>query len=492
MATWYVRKTGSNSNNGTSSSTAFLTVNYALTTAAISPGDTIYVGAGVYRETLAPTHSGTLGSLISVIADVDGSHTGDAGQVTITAFTTNDTTAPSATTLIAFSTYSYLSFSLFTFILGTGKGVTNTTGVYHTFTDCTFNGLYPVPAPYQDYTFTYTAPAGSALGLTITRCTIIVIQRVPVCITLPETSSGSADYDALTVISNSQIIVLAATANTTYSTGIYVANSGSGTYLGGGVRVYNCFISSYTGMLTTTGLSTNIPCEIHNSVIVADAGLNVGTAITESYNLYFAITAGASGGAGSVYSGRAPLVELGQAIKWAAGTVRPFLAPDGVGSPLLGFGSAGTGGNYPTVDWMNRPRPSGGESASYSVGHLERHDFAIQDTSIYNDAPSSGELVGPGDQFIQVPVNSGSSTISIYLRYDSYGGSTLPSATLLPSGELGIATQTVSCTSAASGAFQQLTFSAISASKAGWVTLQITSYDANGTGTVHFDTLAVA
>ena len=48
---------------------------------------------------------------VAIIGDVDGAKTGDAGQVTLTAYTTSDTAAPSATTELALAATHDLSFS---------------------------------------------------------------------------------------------------------------------------------------------------------------------------------------------------------------------------------------------------------------------------------------------------------------------------------------------------------------------------------------------
>ena len=85
-----------------------------------------------------------------------------------------------------------------------------------------------------------------------------------------------------------------------------------------------------------------------------------------------------------------------------------------------------------------------------------------------------------------------STTIAIQLYQGAgYTGTTYATATLLANGELGITTQTETCTSS-TGTWQQLTFTVQTPSKAGWVTIQVTSYDTSGTGTLNFDTLGVA
>jgi hypothetical protein len=80
-ATRYVRKTGSDSNTGAIPSQAWLTIQKAASTCVA--GDVIYVGAGTYNEFVQPVNDGTAGSPIKYYADIDGSHTGDAGSVII-------------------------------------------------------------------------------------------------------------------------------------------------------------------------------------------------------------------------------------------------------------------------------------------------------------------------------------------------------------------------------------------------------------------------
>ena len=54
---WYVSKSGNNSNAGTSTNAAFLTIQKAAS--VMNAGDTCYILSGTYRETVIPAHSGT-------------------------------------------------------------------------------------------------------------------------------------------------------------------------------------------------------------------------------------------------------------------------------------------------------------------------------------------------------------------------------------------------------------------------------------------------
>lgn len=61
--TWYVATTGNNANNGTSSSTPFLTIQKAAS--VVSPGDTVLVSAGIYSENVDITRPAAQNSRIT-------------------------------------------------------------------------------------------------------------------------------------------------------------------------------------------------------------------------------------------------------------------------------------------------------------------------------------------------------------------------------------------------------------------------------------------
>jgi hypothetical protein len=522
--------------------------NVLVNTNSVAAGDSVYVGATVYRATLASVKSGSSGGgFVAVIGDVDGAQTGDAGQVTVSAYTTSDTTAPSATQLLALGATSYVSFAFFTFIGGsnnTGGMVTNGGGNNWTFTDCVFNQIYPTSSATQGVFNFSAAGTGTALALTLDRCTVVSAQTYAITITLPTSaSSAGGDYDALCVIRNSFIFAIG-----TYAIG--VLSTGSATYHGGGVRVYNSVvIGGSSNAVTCTGptLSTTIPCEVHNSLIItrgtALSANNLGYLI-ESNNLIFAVTTrtNTNVGYGSVANLNAPLVELGQSYKWS-GLTRPFLAPDGALSTLLGFclpipegpiaanqagrsfafplpavgneglrqplmapprgpnwfavqqfvGGVVRGTYSPTAyDWANRPRPAGGGSNNPAVGYLEFHDSAVEDTTTtYSGAPASAKLTGPGDIDLLVPVDAVSNTFSVYVLYDgAYGGQNFPTLTLLSNGEIGVVSQVVAAPGGSYGAWQQVSLSAFTPTAAGFVKIRLTSYDTSGASLVHFDTFA--
>ena len=110
MTTYYVRKSGSDGNNGTSPATAWLTISKALGASGISSGDTAYIGPGVYRESITVDMVSATSETF-VIGDVLGANTGDdPGEVRITNYMTDDTTAPTDQDFIDLHGRDYLTF----------------------------------------------------------------------------------------------------------------------------------------------------------------------------------------------------------------------------------------------------------------------------------------------------------------------------------------------------------------------------------------------
>jgi hypothetical protein len=89
MATYYVASYGSNTNNGTSPSTPWLSLTFALgaasgTNPGMTAGDTLWIAPGVYRETAGVTYNGgngTSGNTINIYGDPTFSRTWTSGSV---------------------------------------------------------------------------------------------------------------------------------------------------------------------------------------------------------------------------------------------------------------------------------------------------------------------------------------------------------------------------------------------------------------------------
>lgn len=109
--TYYVGTGGNDSNNGTTWALRKLTLNGAEDI-PVEAGDTVYVGAGTYRETLTCDVDGSSGSPITYIGDYDGSHTdGTGGVVRITG--SDDDQSAARNNCIAMNGKAYRTFSGF-------------------------------------------------------------------------------------------------------------------------------------------------------------------------------------------------------------------------------------------------------------------------------------------------------------------------------------------------------------------------------------------
>lgn len=506
---------------------AWLTALQGIATAnqPVHAGDSVYFGAGVYRETVAiGAKSGSAGSPINVLSDYDGAVTGDAGEVTLTSYLVDDKHASTNSAVLALGNGSYWNFDHLS-IMGSGVApLSNTQGSHDwTFTDCT------IIVPASTMWSTSSPSTGTPLNITFDRCNLICMVAGAFIVTLP-TAAGTADFDANVLIRN----CWAFCGNGVFMT---VSASGAQPSHGGGVRIVGSTIYASQVIGTNNALvSSVIPCEIHYSVIWASgtgvSAIRLGQ-IVEDNNLFYANTArnNVAIGPGSVSNfSYAPLLDFGQAYK-NTGVARPYLSPSSPASPLLAFGASNTGGSpmafldqrgpglmppgspgwrppglllpsaqeqisafaLPTVDWANRPRPAGTRSNLPTVGYLEYHDSGVQDTVTYDVAPTSLKLVGPSDVDLIVPVDASSCTFSIRCLYDTaYQGSVYPTLSVLANAEIGVTAQTVAAVGGSAGTWQTITLAAFTPTATGWVKVRIASRDAGGLSQVNFDTFAVA
>lgn len=141
MTVRYVGSGGSDASNGTSWVTRKLTLNGVEDTPVVA-GDIIYVGAGTYRELLTVDVSGTNGSPITYVADVDGSHTDSIGGIVRITGSDDDQTATRANCITATSK-DYRTFTGFAFDMTTAALVNLATACGNwIIQDCYVAGLH--------------------------------------------------------------------------------------------------------------------------------------------------------------------------------------------------------------------------------------------------------------------------------------------------------------------------------------------------------------
>lgn len=341
MTTYFVRMTGSDSNNGLTAAAAFLTLGKAAT--IVAAGDTVWVGAGVYRETLTISTSGTNGSPVTWTADVDGAQTGDAGEVRLNPVTPNDFTNVAPNTIVG-GAKAYQTFNKFYFVVGATAGWIGASGASTTnwiFNDCAMAAVKNVSA------IAFTVTVDQSLNWQFNRC-LFFYANTPVALTVPTTNN--ADYDVDVVFQGCVAFSQIAMASLTGSG----ANAGKGY----GIKIYNC--TAFGRLLTAgAGHSTVNPSLCYNSVSLSGATVplsaNAAGMITEDYNCFVGVltnvTQGVHSSALGVYG---PGFHFGQEAIWG-GALRPFMSPT-LDSTYLSFGAQAGG---LAVDVLNRNRPSG-------------------------------------------------------------------------------------------------------------------------------------
>src|SRR3990172_3485038 len=366
MTTYYVRKSGSDGNNGTSPATAWLTISKALGASGISSGDTAYIGPGVYRESITVDMVSATSETF-VIGDVLGANTGDdPGEVRITNYMTDDTTAPTDQDFIDLHGRDYLTFQNIIFSgaypIDTGYTVFRSgeanASINITIKDCVFYIVGNIGYGSQIVKFQSGVP-GVPLNLTIDRCYFFIINGIN-AISILLTKVDSADYDANVLIRNNVFI-----SDTTV---VAVASSGLGSFKGGGIRIYNN--TSINGNIyggVPNDLSTTYPVEIKGNLSIGCNGTETDFTtfpdVVEDYNVFVtdAVTkSGVNSIAGYDYH---PAIHFGQ--ENVLGFRARHYATPTLGSPLIGFGNF-TGS--PSADILNRPRPAGGQATVNAVG----------------------------------------------------------------------------------------------------------------------------
>lgn len=112
MPTYYVGPGGNNANSGLSWAQRKLTLNGAEDI-PVAAGDTVYVGPGVYRETLTVDVSGAAGSPITYIGDYTGANTSGVGGVVRITGSDDDITITRLYCITTSGTFDYRTFTGF-------------------------------------------------------------------------------------------------------------------------------------------------------------------------------------------------------------------------------------------------------------------------------------------------------------------------------------------------------------------------------------------
>jgi hypothetical protein len=355
MATYYVATYGSNSNNGTSPSTPWLKISFAIgaasgTNPGLVAGDTVWIAPGVYRETLSAAlpydgGSGTVGNQINIKGDPLATQawtSTTAGVVRWTVFPTDTTNPTTGWRQLIATSKNYINWESLYFDTWTSAyTITLTTCRGWTFTKCVFSVVQ-----LNNQIFQMTNTAGTPYDFTLDRCVLLSAQCFSV-----SAERHSSTYDVNINIKDCIFLGCPPTGQAMVFT-----QSGTGSD-GNGVKIYNCHFQGFDSQtIYISSTNTTHPSIVKNCVLIRGNiyGATSG-AVVQTYNRLITVTLqNTATSATSVTAGSAGVSLAYERINALTGndTFAPY--PN---SPNIGFGDSS---GAPTVDlysatWAGNP-----------------------------------------------------------------------------------------------------------------------------------------
>lgn len=406
MATYYVRKTGSDTNNGTSPATAWATIAKALGSGSpVTGGDIVYIGAGVYAE--AVTVAITPTTEVRVVGDVTGRYTGDGGEVRITRYTSGDNAAinSGSAALLNLSGKSNITLENITF-----EGYTNANGTCLDLTgsvstikavNCTFYGSSASTSPLvavgsNTVSVTYNVTFDRCLFISAARTNTPCLRVAAAC------RSTGGDFDLGILCTN---CVFTGGNLISYSIG-----STTNTGKPGGVIFRHCLIDCAPGTIDTN-FATTIPQSYIDCIFGMNAstpGSNQMSNPLHAYNIWCFATKNASTNA------------LGSGTDQDIADKRTIL------EPLFAGLDRHKRGPHRAVRLNSEQRYTGGHQASTRTSGTQAND-----TTVGTVAWSDMGNVNASDNTYAVATSIPASTgISNYLKLTNFGFNVPTDATI--------------------------------------------------------------
>jgi hypothetical protein len=395
MATLYVGPGGSDANNGLSWANRRLTLN-GIEDKPVAAGNIVYVGPGVYRETLTVDVAGSSGNPITYIGDVTGEHTDGVGGIVRITGSNND------------------------------QSVTRTNGInlpnarsFRTFRGFQLDGTSGAHINLQP----------SSNNLIVEDCVFLPANTGAVaCLNLQGTGTGHIIRRCFLL--NPGPGILASHTSTVNDTGMLWENvvaitGGVATAFRtdrvGGITVKNCTVlAAENGIRVNLALAAGQTMQVYNCVI---SGCNIGMVATntaeiiEDYNNIFGnnnsrvnVNAGANSVSYPVLFD-APFLKTGHRFG-------SFLATPSKWSQT----ARKAGANESSDDLYGMARPA--TSSKRSWGAIQATGAIRETTTIDGGSGASLKLPDAGEQFLmRIPVTNTSTTISLKVyRESDYAG----------------------------------------------------------------------
>ncbi len=484
MANLYVRKAGSDSNNGSTAALAKLTIGSAVT--AASAGDNVYVGAGVYKEAISAA-----AKQINIIGDITGASTGDAGEVILSGLNATDDGFGANFThdLSSGGSLQNLIFSDWYTNTGTSLIYCNTPSNAFSVTDCKFVNIM-FGTGLQVFVFNWNSGTGA---LTLKRCGFYNCWQYGnnnfAVVRIWDGASATKP-----VIENVEVAFCGVAQNNTSATvfGFRLLTGSAGTWSIKNCSVHDCSWFDYASNGSATiafsiegsFMPSAYNCSVYN-ILSYNFATNYGFKADNSctaYNCNVFNTKSAGSGTNTAYS---TITNSGGVAK--SPYPLPPVALFSRFSPLAGAGNA-TGASD---DIFGNPRPAYGNTNG-SIGTVEATFNNVQRDTVAPDAGTYDLRVNPPQYFkrtFQIPVTASTArTVTVKIRIDgTWPAGSRPKVTLSGQGmTLSIATK-----NSTTGSYEQLSVSG-TPSTTGLATLTIEAHATNTDADMHVDTIALS
>jgi hypothetical protein len=464
MTTRYVGPGGSDGSDGLSWANRKLTLTGVEDT-PVAANDTVYVGPGVYRETLTVDVSGSSGNPITYIGDVTGENTDGVGGIVRVTGSNDDQTA-TRTYCVTGTSKDYRTFRGFAFDMATVYqiyAVTSCDGWI--IEDCYFGGVID--------------DADNAVRLDCTASDLFTVRR---CVVTPPAygvrlfSASELSVDSSSVIENC-VFLGGAGAN-----GIGIESTGAPV----GFKIKNCLIlsCSYGVHLATatTGTFDVNNCAFDNNQqalraqatgdIVEDYNAVPGSNQTPRSN----VATGSNSNAYPILSEMPQLLD-GSQFPWN------MFAPS-KWSQIARI--AGTGESTDDLYGVTRPTTS----AKKSWGAVQYQPGTRETTTTRGSSTASIAFADAGAHQIFVPVTAVSTTIEVYTYFETNHTGTKPQMIIKEPGQ---SDRTTTDTGSAD-TWNQLTDTFTPQSTSDYVVVELRSNNTatSGSYAVYFDDLSVS
>ena len=403
MATRYVGIGGNDGNSGLTWALRKLTLNGAEDTPVVA-GDDVYVGPGVYRETLTLDVAGNAANPITYIADVTGEHTDSVGGVVRITGTDNDQSSLRNNVIDnSPGPRDYRTFRGFRFD-GSASHCFNYIGGGNVIEDCSFLEIDTIGI----YTWT-----GADITDTIHVRRCLFIGQPDAGITLQ--GGGGADRDIDILIENCIFI------GGGYSYGILLEDIGD-------VNVRNClFIGTAVGIRCPNTLAAVTANNVNNCIfysnITAVEAAQVGD-VVENYNAFYENSTDRTlvnvGAQSNTYMPVLSMPLLHSGVSQGSGFKFPWWFGELSEWSQI---QAITGSNEPTEDLRGIARPV--TASKNSWGPCQFFD-AERETGTKRTGSVSIALHDAGRHQIWVPVTNTSTTIKVYVYREANHAGNLP------------------------------------------------------------------